>query len=120
MENNNEPLPGSTRRLAITRSPTHLLFVDQRDHRSRACCLCTKACSRSSVFEAHDFGGAASRFWPAGRDNGRPDRGGSLQFTQWYSVPSKWMRQLPISGTLPPQRARSEERRVGKESIYRG
>src|SRR6266566_3372705 len=70
-----------------------------------------------TIFESNDFRGATPGVWPTGRgDDDKPDRGGALQSTQRHSVSSERLRDLPVSGTLPPQRplGRGESRPQGR------
>jgi len=58
-----------------------------------------ETCPRSPVFESNDFRGATPGVWATGRDDdGKPDRGRALQSTQWHSVSSERMHELPHLG----------------------
>src|SRR6266576_4286562 len=52
-----------------------------------------------TIFESNDFRGATPGVWATGRDDdGKPDRGRALQSTQWHSVSSERMHELPHLG----------------------
>src|SRR6266566_5829726 len=97
LENNDQPLPGSTSGLVFARPSAHLLFMDQWDSRGGHDCLCAETCPRSPVFESDDFRGATPGVWATGRDDGKPNGGRALQSTQWYQVSSERLHELPAS-----------------------
>src|SRR5438876_12056809 len=101
VEDHCEPLLGSARWIAGTRSAAGLLFLDDRNCRCGDGGFCAQAAGGSAISADHDYRGAAPGIRRAGEGYHPTDRVGPVSAAQRHSLSTEPLQQLSLYRTLP-------------------